>query len=79
MPGPIAPNRPNTRIHMRITIDTDRCTGHGLCYAQAPILVEPDDRGYGQVVQADVAPEHEAAARRAEGNCPERAVILSDR
>ncbi len=63
---------------MRITIDTDRCTGHGLCYAQAPALVEPDDRGYGQVIQADVPPEHEAAARRAEGNCPERAVILTD-
>ena len=63
---------------MRITIDTELCTGHGLCYSQAPELVEPDDRGYGQVVQSDVPPELEAAARRAAGNCPERAVILQE-
>ena len=62
---------------MRITIDTDRCQGHGVCYAVAPELVVDDDRGYGQV-RGDgiVAPEHADAAQRAVERCPERAVGL---
>lgn len=63
---------------MKVSIDLDRCTGHGRCYALAPELFEPDDEdGHGVVLgDGTVAPELEAAARKAEANCPERAVIL---
>lgn len=65
---------------MRVAIDLDRCTGHGRCYALAPELFVPDDEdGHGVVVgDGTVPPEQEAAARRAEANCPERAVVLTD-
>ena len=62
---------------MKIHIDQEKCQGHGRCYVLAPELVEADDIGNGRELgDGSVAPEHEAAARKAEANCPERAVIL---
>ena len=63
---------------MKIRIDSELCTGHGRCYTLAPALFETDDEGFGQVIRAEVPPELEADARRAVGNCPERAVLLDD-
>ncbi|HEX5367304.1 MAG TPA: ferredoxin [Acidimicrobiales bacterium] len=63
---------------MRVSIDTEVCTGHGRCYALAPEVFESDDSGYGVVRRPDVPPELEAAARRAAGNCPERAILVTE-
>jgi ferredoxin len=63
---------------MRIRIDRPACMGHGRCYGVAPTLCEPDDEGYGLVVQEQVTPELEREARAAVGACPERAVVLDD-
>jgi ferredoxin len=62
---------------MHVTIDRDRCTGHGRCYALAPSVFAADADGYGTVV-ADGALDASAAqlAHRAERNCPERAVAV---
>jgi ferredoxin len=60
---------------LTISIDDERCAGHGRCYDLAPNLCEADDDGRGVVVQANVPAELEEQARRAEGACPERAVI----
>lgn len=62
---------------MRVVIDTERCTGHGRCYALAPELFTDDDRGYGEVIgDGTVSPSQRAAAERAVGGCPERAITL---
>lgn len=62
---------------MRIHIDDTRCQGHGRCYALAPELVEPDEIGNGRAIGDGAVPtELEDRARKAEANCPERAVIL---
>lgn len=64
---------------MRIHIDQERCQGHGRCYVLAPELVEPDEIGNGREIgDGAVAPEQEAAARKAQANCPESAVILEE-
>jgi ferredoxin len=63
---------------MKIRIDSELCTGHGRCYALAPTVFEADDEGFGQVIHEDVPPAYEADARRAVGNCPERAVLIED-
>jgi ferredoxin len=64
---------------MKIHIDQDRCMGHGRCYALAPTLVEADEIGNGREVGDGTVPsDMEAAARKAESNCPERAVILEE-
>ena len=62
---------------MRISIDANRCQGHGRCYELAPALVTDDERGRGQVVVADVPSEHEDSARAAANVCPEGAVTLT--
>lgn len=62
---------------MHVTIDRDRCTGHGRCYALAPDLFAPDADGYGTIVADDaVSPPASELARRAEANCPERAIAI---
>jgi len=63
---------------MKISIDHETCTGHGRCYALAPELFDADDEGYGRVLDASgtVPLDLEDAARRAAGNCPERAITL---
>lgn len=63
---------------MKIRIDTDLCTGHGRCYSLAPALFDTDEEGFGKVISEDVPADREGDARRAVGNCPERAVIIDD-
>ena len=63
---------------MRLTIDETKCVGHGLCYMNAPRLVEPDESGFGQIREGmnRVPSEDLDSARRAESNCPENAVMF---
>lgn len=64
---------------MRLTVSSELCRGHGLCYSLAPDLLEDDDdEGYvsirGQVV--DVPTTQFDDARNAAGSCPELAIRL---
>jgi ferredoxin len=62
---------------MRVRIDEDACHGHQSCAIAAPEVFGADD--YGNVVvliDGPVPVELEAKVRRAEGNCPERAITL---
>jgi ferredoxin len=59
-----------------VEIDAEACMGHGRCYELAPHVFDEDERGYGQVMDAELRPEHVAEARRAEDNCPEGAIQL---
>lgn len=62
---------------MKVSIDDDRCEGHGRCYALAPELFEPDDIGNAKVCgDGTVPPGHEEQATLAAANCPERAVLV---
>jgi ferredoxin len=63
---------------MRVSIDGERCTGHGRCYSLAPGMFDADDRGLG-IVRGDgeVPAELEHQAQIAAANCPEQAVIIT--
>jgi ferredoxin len=64
---------------VRIRIDTERCEGHGRCYALAPALVEPDELGNGREIGDGSVPQaEEVAAQQAAANCPEHAVVLEE-
>ena len=63
---------------MKLTIDRDRCTGHGRCYTLVPELFEPDDDGYGVASVADVPAELVERARIGVINCPEDAITLEE-
>ena len=62
---------------MKVSVDEVACVGHGRCYALAPGVFAPDDRGHCEIVLADVPPELEEQARAGEANCPERAITLT--
>jgi ferredoxin len=59
-----------------VVIDENLCTGHGRCYSLAPSVFEPDDRGQGLVIVAELNPDLEGEAEMAVANCPERAIRI---
>ena len=63
---------------MRISLDRERCTGHGRCYMLAPGVFDADEDGHGQVREEAVAPGLEGEARRAAANCPEDAITVHE-
>jgi ferredoxin len=60
-----------------VSVDAERCTGHGRCYSLAPDVFDADDLGHCIVLAEDVSGEVEAQAVTGERNCPEQAIILS--
>lgn len=64
---------------IRITIDLDRCQGHGRCEAQAPAVF-----GYGEVTNQSFVLEgadlesNRGEIDRAVADCPESAISLSN-
>jgi ferredoxin len=64
---------------MRLTLDTERCTGHGRCYVLSGELFEDDEYGHGMVRgDGTFDPSRLAAAQRAVWACPEQAIALVD-
>ena len=62
---------------MRVRVDEDACHGHQSCAIAAPEVFGADEYGNAVVLLDGPVPvELEAKVRRAEGNCPERAIIL---
>lgn len=59
---------------MRVTVDEDRCAGHGMCLTLCPEVFELNDDGWAVADPDEVPAEHEDAAREAIDNCPERAI-----
>jgi ferredoxin len=63
---------------VKVTIDPDKCMGHGMCYGLAPNVYTDDDEGYGQVIGDGTVGDEEAdAARKGAANCPESAIAVS--
>jgi ferredoxin len=64
---------------VNISIDTQRCQGHGRCYDLASDLFGEDAEGYGVVLgDGTVPPEQHAPATLAALNCPESAIDLDE-
>ena len=62
---------------MKVRVVEDRCQGHQMCAIAAPEIFGSDEIGNATVLIADDIPaDLEAKARRAEGNCPERAIEI---
>ena len=64
---------------MIVRVDADRCQGHQMCAIAAPDVFGSDDFGNAVVLVEGELPEQlHAEARRAEGNCPEHAVLIEE-
>ena len=62
---------------MRVTIDTEQCTGHGRCYTVVPTLFEDDEGGHGQARYGGVIADGQVPdAERAVRACPEKAIAI---
>jgi ferredoxin len=62
---------------MRVSVDAELCHGHQACAVAAPEVFGADDYGNAVLlIEGELPPELEAKVRRAEGNCPERAIVL---
>lgn len=62
---------------VRVTLDSERCTGHGRCFVLAPAVFDADDDGYSRLRFDVVPPGLEVEARTGEANCPERAITCT--
>jgi ferredoxin len=64
---------------VKVTIDAERCQGHGRCFSIAPALFDSDDLGNGVVIgDGTVASDEAHRARLAVANCPEGAVSIEE-
>jgi ferredoxin len=61
---------------MKLRIDQEKCVGHLRCWAVSPQLIEPDDDGYGTVIDPEISADAQEAAELAALACPEQAVHL---
>lgn len=65
--------------HMKLILDSDKCQGHGRCYALAPELMDSDDYGDAVLIGDGTVPEGmEEQARLIVDNCPEFAISLEE-
>ncbi len=57
---------------MRVTVDRDRCEGHGLCTQSAPMIFSFDDDGdlVNEFADANLPEDLADAAREAIDVCP---------
>jgi ferredoxin len=59
---------------MKVTVDEDKCRGHGMCLTFCPEVFEMTDDGWAVADPGEVPAEFEGAVREAIENCPERAI-----
>ena len=62
---------------MKVSVDDDRCRGHGVCWSICPEVFTLTDDGYAIAAAPEVPPEHEDAVLSAHGSCPERAITVT--
>lgn len=64
---------------MKVVVDAGSCHGHQMCAIAAPEIFGSDDLGNAVVLITDEIPQHLIArTRRAESNCPERAIVIKE-
>lgn len=64
---------------MKVRVNDGACHGHQMCAIAAPEVFGSDDYGNAVVlIEGDLPAGLEAKARRAEGNCPERAITIEE-
>ena len=62
---------------MKVTVDDDRCRGHGVCWSLCPEVFELTDDGYAIAKAPEVPAEFENQVQAAYASCPERAITVS--
>jgi ferredoxin len=61
---------------MKIHVDTDKCTGHGVCESIAPEVFEVGDDGVVHLLTTDLTEAMRADLESAVAECPTQALSL---
>jgi ferredoxin len=61
---------------MRIHVDTDRCTGHGVCESLVPAVFEVGDDGVVHLLTDDLSEGQRPDLESAVAECPTQALRL---
>ena len=62
---------------MIVTVDEDRCRGHGVCTSLCPTVFTLNDDGYSEVLVSEVPASLEEAVGDAVRQCPEKAISVA--
>lgn len=68
----------NNDLTMRINVDTDRCTGHGVCESVAADIFEVSDDGLVQLLIESPAEDRRTEVEEAVAECPTQALSIAD-
>jgi len=63
---------------VRISVDSELCTGHAMCKAAAPDVYVLDELGFNVTPAGPVPTELVEQARRGALSCPESAITVED-
>lgn len=64
---------------MKVAVNAGSCHGHQMCAIAAPEIFGSDEIGNAVVLITDEIPQQLVVkARRAEANCPERAIVIKE-
>jgi ferredoxin len=63
---------------MKIHVDTDRCTGHGVCESLAPEVFAVGDDGIVQLLTEELSGFQRGDLESAAAECPTQALRLED-
>jgi ferredoxin len=61
---------------MKVTIDGDKCQGHGRCSLISPTVFDVDDYGNGLVLVDEVPEDEVDDVEEAVMSCPENAISV---
>jgi ferredoxin len=64
---------------MRINVDTDRCTGHGVCESIADDIFEVGDEGLVHLLVEDFPSARQGDVEEAVAECPAQALSIEGR
>jgi len=63
---------------MKVTVDEDRCRGHGMCLTLCPEVFQMHDDGYAVADASEVPAGLKSGAKEAIDCCPEQAISEID-
>jgi ferredoxin len=67
----------NNDLTMRINVDTDRCTGHGVCESIAADIFEVNDDGLVQLLMETPTDDRRVEVEEAVAECPTQALSIA--
>lgn len=64
---------------MKVRVESQRCTGHGMCNALVPEVFQVDaESGMNEMGEFEISDDRRAAIQRGVSACPERAISILD-